>query len=164
MKEKDERLIWRYLDGDLDDREKSVVQDRIKNDEAFREAFMERELLQKSLQATEPEMPSMRFPQHVMEKLPQLYRYAVRPLLPKVLVRGFALVMAMFAISMLVLPFLHPDGGSATAPLPLLENSRRLSNAIVNVPNQWYLFVAVLSLSYLALLALDRYLRKRFGL
>lgn len=164
MNEKDERLIWRYLDGDLDDREKSVVQHRIKNDEAFREAFMKRELLQKSLQATEPEMPSMRFTQNVMEKLPQLYRYTVRPLLPKVLVRGFALVMAMFAISMLVLPFLHPDGGGATDPLPLLENSRRLSNAIVNVPKQWYLFVAVLSLSYLALLALDRYLRKRFGL
>jgi len=81
MNEKDERLIWRYLDGDLDDREKSVVQHRIKNDEAFREAFMKRELLQKSLQATEPEMPSMRFTQNVMEKLPQLYRYTVRPLL-----------------------------------------------------------------------------------
>jgi hypothetical protein len=100
-------LIWKYLDGECTPQEKEQVQHLLVQDAAFAEELEIAKSLQETLQAMEPEHPSMRFSANVTEKLPALYRpiHTSADILPKGLVRIFGSVVGTVAVLSLGLFF-----------------------------------------------------------
>ena len=78
MKKKED-LIWDYLDGTCTPEERIMVDQKLANDPAFHQLFLQSQALHKNLQQIEVETPSMRFSQNVMDKLPPVRNGTVTP-------------------------------------------------------------------------------------
>lgn len=100
-------LIWKYLDGECTPQEKEQVQHLRTHDNAFADELELAKSLQETLQAIEPEQPSMRFSANLVEKLPALYRpvHTSADILPKGLVRFFGSLVGTIALLSLGLFF-----------------------------------------------------------
>lgn len=100
-------LIWKYLDEECTPKEKEQVQHLLAHDTDFAEELAIAKSLQETLQAMEPEHPSMRFSANVTEKLPALYRpvHASADIFPKGLVRIFGSLVGTVAVLSLGLFF-----------------------------------------------------------
>ena len=66
-------LLWKYAEGECSAREKAAVEARLASDADFREELDMILELQSTLTTMQPEQPSMRFTQNVMESLPKIY-------------------------------------------------------------------------------------------
>jgi anti-sigma factor RsiW len=160
--EKDDILIWKYLDGECSPEERAEVERRRAEAPEFAEALRQRELLHEGLRALEAEQPSLRFAANVIDKLPALYRRAAaRAFQPLVSPWAARLFLAFFALLSIVclqaaIALTPPGGGGAYAQWvsPLTEFFQRLSPQDFSV-------VAALSGSLLILFALDRRLQRR---
>ncbi len=100
-------LIWKYLDGECTPQEKEQVQHLLTHDNTFADELELAKSLQETLQAIEPEQPSMRFSANLVEKLPALYRpvHTSADILPKGLVRFFGSLVGTVALLSLGLFF-----------------------------------------------------------
>lgn len=70
----DEEILWQYIDNQLDTKQSKKVQQLINQSLEWQNAHQEALQLQQELQATELDVPSLRFSQNVMDKLPADYR------------------------------------------------------------------------------------------
>ena len=59
MKQPDDQLQWKYLDGEATEQERTWVQRRLTDDETFKAELQSRQQLHHTLQQMEREHPSM---------------------------------------------------------------------------------------------------------
>lgn len=165
MKREMEDMIWAYLDGTCSRAEQERVEELLGSDQQFRDAFHKSKLLHRELQAVEVEMPSMRFVQNVMDKLPAVKNLATTPLVSTKWLRTFGWTLAgMLAFfwggSALIIPQDAAFAEETGEMVSLLEWLARLSAKGVSGP---LFFAGIVFLSLLGLLLLDRWLQSRFG-
>ena len=161
MKETDEQLIWKFLDGTLSEADKSKLEERRKNDPAFREALAEREELHRQLQEATPEQPSLRFVRNVMENLPVIYRRAVEPLVRPFWIKVFFGSLGILLLSYFVMVAYYVKEKPIDQHDQVVSMADRVGQFIVGLPPQVFTIIAALSIGYLTLLLLDRYLKGR---
>lgn len=163
MKENDDRLIWKYIDDAATAEERSLVEKRQEDDPAFQAKLAERKELHRHLQETTPEQPSMRFARSVMEKLPDLYRRTIEPLVQPFWVKVFFGTLGTFLVAYfgLVAYFVRQQPLDSQDQVVTLTS--RLGDAFASLPYQFFTIIGALSFGFLTLVLLDRYLKSRFG-
>ncbi len=163
MKPQDEKLIWRYIDGECEPKERKVLQERIAQEPSFQQEVQARTSLHQSLRQMEAEQPSMRFVMNVMDRLPQLYKkVVVQPLIKPIWIRLFFYTLSAFALlytggSIYYLQQAESAGG---AHIPVLQS---FFDTIAALPQQVWTLIVMLCVSYLFFVWLDGRLNKRFG-
>lgn len=156
-----EDLIWDYLDGLATADEGRQVETQLAEDTAFRELFLESQRLHSELQRLEPAVPSMRFAQNVLDKLPPVRQLAVEPLVSKRWLRVFN-----FGIFGLIALILGGTAGPLTQSHAAFEPANRILDLFFglfeHIPPGVLLMGGIVTLALLALLLLDRWLQTRF--
>lgn len=105
MMEKDQQLIWKYLDNACSEEEMNFINDQIDRDDLFRKELKQAEKLHGLLGDVEPHQPSMRFVKNLMEQIPEMpKKLVINPLVPKSLIRNFVLgtflvILGLFVIT-----------------------------------------------------------------
>jgi anti-sigma factor RsiW len=90
-----EELIWKYAEGTCTPEEKSEAEALLATDPNLRQEFESIRQVHTTLQNMEPEQPSMRFVQNLMEALPKLYgSLSAEPLVKPFWKKAFAGVLA----------------------------------------------------------------------
>ncbi len=161
MKETEEQLIWRYLDGTLSEAEKVRLDQHRKNDPAFREALAEREALHRQLQEATPEQPSLRFVRNVMENLPAIYRRAVEPLVQPLWIKIFFGTLGVFLISYFIMVAYYVQKRPIDDSDQVVSITGRIGQFFLGLPQQLFTIIAALSIGFLILVLLDHYLKGR---
>jgi hypothetical protein len=157
MKPQDDKLQWKYLDGEATEQERTGVQHRLADDAAFKAELQSRQQLHHTLQQIEPEQPSMRFVMNVMESLPQLYKKAIEPLVSPKWVKVFLGSLGVFIIGLF--GYVATTIGSFSMDSTLGEKVIAQLNAL---PASLFTALAMISFTYLFFVILDRQLKKRF--
>lgn len=157
-----EELIWQYLDGQLEAGDRARVEKALETDPAFKELYLQSELLHRQLGAVEAEAPSMRFAQNVMDKLPAVQELATGPLVSVKWLRSFYGSTATLLI-LLVGSTLTFFPASTTSDVPTADRLADTIQSVFNyIPNNLLLMTGIVLVSLLALLSLDRWLQNRF--
>ena len=161
MKDMDEILIWKYLDGLCDPAEKEEVEKRLLNDEKFKLALEQRSTLHKGLEGMEPEQPSMRFTLNVMENLPEMYnKLSVIPPLIQPVWRG--IIVVTLALLFLTLPNLVVPSEEGTAGgVESLIQADQVNGLIQSIPFTYFVIAASLGLGFITLYFLDKRLKTK---
>lgn len=158
---KQEELIWRYLDGQLSPEEVAGVETSLETDQAFKELFLQSQLLHQNLGTMEPEVPSLRFAQNVMDHLPLVKDLATHPLVSIKWLRSFyggviALLVVLFGSSLALVP-------ASSTPDPQVERLVDTVHSLFDfIPTNMLLMAGIILISLLVLLSLDRWLQNRF--
>ena len=161
MKETDEQLIWKHLDGTLNEAEKAGIEQRSKIDPSFREALAEREELHRQLQETTPEQPSLRFVASVMEKLPTIYRRAIEPLVQPFWIKIFFGSLGAFLLSYFAMVAYYVQEKPIDQHDQVVSIADRIGQLIIGLPQQVFTIIAALSVGFLTLILFDHYLKDR---
>jgi len=151
-------LLWKYADGECTPQEKAEIESRLATDPGLREELDMVLELHTALAGTEPEQPSMRFTQNLMEALPKIYAPApAEPLVAPVWKKIF---WAAVAVCFAGLLFWGKNFGSATPqPVPYVDEiSRGLSTIFKAVPGEVMGYVVPLLLVTATLLLIDKVL------
>lgn len=160
---KREDLIWDYLDGKASPEERNWVETQIETDDAFREQFQRCQVLQQNLQLLEPEVPSMRFSQNIMDKLPAVSSLATGPLVSTRWMRLF------FGGALGIIVLITGGGGFLFSPQfsswdAQIDRVIDRSTAIFNyIPENMVILGGIIVTSLFLLIFLDRWLQTRFS-
>ena len=157
-----EELIWKYLDGSATDEERQAVSERMEEDPAFRSALLERKKLSDSLEEMETEQPSLRFATNVMDRLPDLYRSTIEPLVRPFWIRFFFSTLAAFLAGYFALVFFSLSRGQLPAEGQTSSYAAKFAGLFPNIPSQVLSITAALSIAYLLLVLLDRRLKRQW--
>ena len=162
MKDRDEILIWKYLDGRCDPTETAAVEKRLRNEEYFKSALEERKTLHQGLGSLEPEQPSMRFTANVMEHLPEMYkRLSVVPPLIRPLWR--VIIVLTLGLLYLTLPNLvAPSQTGDSEGLGSLIQAEQIDALVQSIPMSYFALAASFGLGVIFLFLLDKRLKNRF--
>ncbi len=93
-----EEKIWAFLDGSLTDGENAYIQTKIVSDADWQTCYKEILFFHNELQQAEPEVPSLRFTQSVMEQLavhkiqPEWNRYINKKIINTI---GFSFILLL---------------------------------------------------------------------
>ena len=164
-----ESRLWEYIDGLSNGNEKSVIEQLIANDNAWKEKYHELLDVHQMLQASDLDAPSMRFTKNVME---EISKYQIAPAaktyIDKKVIWGIAIFFFTLITTFLVYGFVQIDwsstsgGGSidkyVSQNLDKVDYSRFFNNT--------YMTVFMMLNVVLGLMLLDRYLarkRKQFS-
>ena len=161
MKEQNEQMIWKYLDGHSSPAECEAMEKRLAEDAAFRAAFLERQRLHAALQEQEAEQPSLRFAKNVMDRLPALYRRSVEPLVRPFWTKVFAGALGAFLILYFGGVIYSVERGLVSGEGPAAEVGNQVSTWLDRLPPHALYIVLALSISYLFLVFLDRKLQQK---
>jgi len=166
MKSYSEELLWNYIDGSCSEEERAQIEQALKTDPELKKALAERMALHQALQKIEAEEPSMRFVTNIMERLPDIrFKFSLPPLVSPQLKRRFLLgTLSVFTL-IIALVFSLPEGqstadGGATTDIGVVSFWVEWSTSLVNSPIT--LMVASVSLSFIIIMYLDRFLKKQF--
>lgn len=100
MKSREEKW-WEQLDGDALPEERAAMERALQNDEEAQREYALRRKLHEELQELEPEQPSLRFTQNLMERLPKLYqRVQIGPLIGKGWQRAYVAVFTLCVLGL----------------------------------------------------------------
>jgi len=157
MKPQDDKLMWKYLDGEANEQERTWVQRRMTDDAAFKSELQSRQQLNHALQQMDAEQPSMRFVMNVMESLPILYKKSIEPLVSPKWVKAFLGGLVVFVVGLF--GYAATFEGSTSSNIPGENFAERLYSLPVSV----FTMLAIASFSYLFFVLLDRQLKKRFA-
>lgn len=162
MKEQD-ILIWKYLDGRATTEEQSTVERLLEEDPAFKAAFLERQKLEETIKKEELEQPSMRFAKNIMDKLPDLYRRTVEPLVRPFWIRVFFGTLSGFLLVYFGLVAYALHTGQISQGGPFAQLSEQVTGFFTGIPSQLLTIISALCFAYLGLVWLDRQLKKRIS-
>ena len=157
----DELRLWEYIDGFSTKEEKTVIEQLIETNEAWRARYHELLEVKQLLQSSELEEPSLRFTKNVMEEISKLHiAPATKNYINKNIIRGLAIFFITLVVGFLAYGFGQINwNASGTSKLPVdiskLDYSKIFSNDLVNV----FMMVNVI----LGLFLLDRYLANKRG-
>ncbi len=163
MKPQDEKLIWRYIDGECEPQERQVIHQRIAEEPSFRQEISARTSLHQSLRQMEAEQPSMRFVMNVMDRLPQLHKkIVVQPLINPFWVKAFFYTLSAFTLVYTVgsIYYLQQVEAVNMVKIPAFQS---ILDRFSTLPQQLWTLIVILCFSYLFFVWLDRHLNKRFG-
>lgn len=158
MKTQEDQLMWKYLDEEANEQERSLVQQQLAEDAVFKKELQSRQQLHHALQHQEADQPSMRFVMNVMESLPILYKKTFEPLVNPKWVKVFWGSLVIFIVGLF--GFAAGSVGSVTTDNLPGENFIQRLNAL---PVSVFTTLAIISFSYLFFVLLDRQLKKRFA-
>lgn len=157
-----EELIWQYLDGQLDASERARVEQALETDPSFRELMLQSKVLHRELNEIETELPSMRFTQNVMDRLPAVKELATGPLVSLTWLRSFY-------GSLLTLTTVLVGGSVAFMPVnTAAENPQvdrlvdKLYALLSHLPDHFLIMAGTVTICLLLLLYLDRWLQRKF--
>jgi hypothetical protein len=153
-------LIWKYLDGQATAEEKVRVERLLKEDQSFKAAFLERRQLENKMQEEDLEQPSLRFAKNIMDKLPDLYRRTVEPLVRPFWIRFFFGSLALFLLAYFGMVAYTLPTGEGPAGGPVARITEQVSAFFEGLPTQVLTIVSALCFAYLGLVWLDRQLKK----
>ncbi|MFN7115784.1 MAG: anti-sigma factor family protein [Saprospiraceae bacterium] len=158
MKTQDEQMLWKYLDSEANEQERTAVEQRVSEEAAFQQEFQARQQLHTALQKMEAEQPSMRFVMNVMDRLPILYKKTIEPLVNPKWVKAFFGSLGIFIAGLF--GYAATLGGSTTNYDVPGANFIQRFNAL---PSSVFTILAMVSFTYLFFVILDRQLKKRFA-
>jgi hypothetical protein len=159
----DELRLWEYLDGFSGTEEKTVIEELIQTNAAWRAKYNELLEVKELLQSSELEEPSLRFTKNVMEEISKLHiAPATKNYINKNIIRGLAIFFITLIVGFLAYGFGQIDWtatGDSKLPVDIskVDYSKMFNNDLVNV----FMMINVI----LGLFLLDRYLankRKQF--
>lgn len=151
-----QELLWKYAEGEYTPEEKAAVEALLAGNETLREEFEMIQEMQATLASMEPQQPSMRFTQNVMEALPKIYSPAAEePLVMPVWKKIFwGAVAATFGG---VLIFGKFSGVRHAPAQPYVNDFNRELDAILNiVPNDLVTYFVMLLLVAGTLTIIDK--------
>lgn len=151
----DEEILWQYIDNQLDTKQSKKVQQLINQSLEWQNAHQEALQLQQELQAIELEIPSLRFSQNIMDKLPADYRtvqgksLVTRPWLKRLTLGIFLVISAGIAV---ITQF-----AKATTSSSFLEQwiSQSAQQSV-------FLVFGLVAFAVVILAVFDRFLERRF--
>lgn len=157
-----EQEIWDYLDGNLSQTERKLVELRIHSDIEYRSLFEEFKFLQDSMQALELDQPSMSFNRNVMEQValepaPGL----IKSLIDKRIIYGISAFFILTITGLLIYLFASvdwssfPEATKNAITLPELNYSALLDKTFIRA----FLFIDIV----LGMLLADGFLRKHMN-
>lgn len=155
-----EELLWKFIDGDCTEEEKTQIQKALEQDEALRRSLAERQALHEALQKIEEEAPSMRFATNVMENLPKNV-WSWRPLVTPRLIGKFILGLSASVSLCVLIAFTAAPTVNSTATDPVIGQVTQLSNQIFS--SSFSSLIVLLTIGAAMLYLLDRYLKNRFS-
>jgi anti-sigma factor RsiW len=154
-----EEKLWLYIDGQLPEQEKSLVDHLIDSDRAWKEKYQELLEVNELLRSSELDAPSMRFTRNVMEEISKMHiAPATRSYINKRIIWGLGIFFITMLIGVLAYGISQASLGSSepgqiSRNLGKLDFSKLFSNTWVNI----FLGVNV----FLGLVLLDHYLSNR---
>lgn len=157
-----EELIWKYLDGACTSEEKEQVEKLKKSDPAFRTALLERQRLNRELEEQPLEQPSLRFAKNVMDRLPELYQRSIEPLVRPFWIKVFFGSLGALFLAYFIVVFQSLGQAAPQAQGPATRWADRFSDLFASLPPQTLSILAALSLAYLGLVFLDRFLKRKW--
>ena len=151
--------IWDYIDGTLDPDEAKALKEQIQNDPALKAEWEERVRLNQALADIEPDQPSMRFAQNIMDKLPDLYgRREIKPLVSKY---GLWAFWATFGLSLVGFIVILVEAGVKN---PAASRVQSMTKALLSLPLEFMMILAAVSLGFVLLYLLDQQFKKRLAI
>lgn len=158
-----EERLWQYIDGQLPPQEKSVIENLLENDAAWKAAYGELLEVNQLLRSSELDAPSMRFTRNVMEEITRMHiAPATRSYINKKIIWGIGIFFITMLVAILIYGFSQITTGGGE-PSDISKNfskvdfSKIFSNTWVNI----FMMVNVV----LGLILFDYYLtnkRKQF--
>lgn len=181
MKQIDEQVWWKYLDGDCSKEEKLHIESLLADNPSLAEEMMLRSTLHHEMEEMELITPSLDFTQNVMDALPAkaIKISEVEPLVSKKMKWLFFVASSLIFAALFAAPFLL-EGSPAVAPtrdFPAIAQLSTWFNAIMisisqfvpslpdvqipMIPNSFLQLIGVLVLGTLILLTVDKLASKR---
>ncbi len=154
-----EQEIWDYLDGNLGEDEKLLLESRIEKDPLYRSAFAELNDLNASLATLQLDEPSMGFNRNVMDKVAlEPAPGFVRSLIDKRVIYGISAFFILTIGGLLLFLFTTIDwrsiaeAANSTIIIPEIDYSALMNTTLIKA----FVFIDVM----LGLLLFDGFLRK----
>jgi hypothetical protein len=154
-----EERLWEYIDGQSTAEERSVIEQLLATDRAWKEKYGELLDLDQLAQSSTLEEPSMRFTKNVME---QIAKYHIAPAtksyISKKIIWSIGIFFLVLIVGFLVYGFGQVDwrsNGDTRMPVDLsrIDFSKFFSNTYINI----FMMINVV----LGLMLLDRYLSSK---
>lgn len=159
-----EERLWEYIDGQGNAEERTVIEQLIAADAAWRAKYGELLEVHQLINSTELEEPSMRFTRNVMDEIARMQiAPATQSYINKNIIRGLTIFFVTMIIGFLIYGFGQIDWTAKNDPkmnidLSAIDYSKIFNNNLVNA----FMMLNVI----LGLFLLDRYLankRKKFS-
>lgn len=160
-----ENRLWDYIDGFATAEEKTVIEQLIASDAAWREKYKELLEVHQLMQSAELEQPSMRFSKNVMDEIAKYHiAPATKTYINKNIIRGIAIFFITLIAGFLVYGFSQVDWSSkGDTSMPNIDFGKIDYSKFFN---NTYLNVFMMINLILGLFLLDRLLankRKKFS-
>ena len=158
-----EERLWNYIDGSVAASDKTAIEKLLQSNAAWKEKYHELLEVNKLLQASELEAPSMRFTKNVMEEIAKLHiAPATKTYINKKIIWGIGIFFITLVVGFLIYGFgqidwSEPGNSTISDNLNKINFNKFFSNTYVNV----FMMINVV----LGLFLLDRFLankRKKF--
>lgn len=163
-KQNSEERLWDYIDGLSSPEEKTVIEQLLESNSAWKEKHHELLEVQQLIQSSELEAPSLRFSKNVMEEIAKLHiAPATKTYINKRIIWGIGIFFITLIVGFLVYGFgqidwtVPSDSQLTVVDFSKVDYSKMFSNNLVNA----FMMINVI----LGLFLLDRYLankRKQF--
>ncbi|MBL7757037.1 MAG: hypothetical protein JNL59_06580 [Chitinophagaceae bacterium] len=159
-----EERLWEYIDGQGNAEERTVIEQLIAADAAWRAKYGELLEVHQLINSSELEEPSMRFTRNVMDEIARMQiAPATQSYINKNIIRGLSIFFVTMIIGFLIYGFGQIDWTAKNDPkmnidLSAIDYSKFFNNNLVNA----FMMLNVI----LGLFLLDRYLankRKKFS-
>lgn len=154
-----EDRLWNYIDGTTPADERSVIERLLKENAEWRAKYQELLELNKLLESSELEEPSMRFTKNVMEQIGKLHiAPATKTYINKKIIWGIAIFFITIIVGFLSYGFGQMDWtskGNVSNPIDLskVDYSKFFNNTYMNI----FMMINIV----LGLFLLDRYLANK---
>ncbi len=165
MKELDEQIIWKFLDGNCSEEERNQVESILQIQPELLEDFEMKRLLHTQLSDVELESPSLDFTSKIMAAIPEPQAISeIQPLLSPIWKKvGIASCTILF-LSCIFLLFSYTP---TQVELPLLNKissyNEVFNSMIYSIATSTYEFIGLVVLSLGSLAFLDLFLKKKFN-
>lgn len=154
-----EDRLWNYIDGTSAASERPVIEQLLQSDAAWKAKYHELLEVNKLLQSSELEAPSLRFTKNIMEEIAKLHiAPATKTYINKKIIWGLAIFFITLVVGFLIYGFGQVDWtakGDTKLPVDLskVDYSKFFNNTYVNV----FMMINII----LGLFLLDRYLANK---
>ena len=163
-----EMRLWEYIDGLSTASEKSVIEQLIQSNRAWKQKYGELMEVHQAMQSSELEAPSMRFTKNVME---EITKYQITPAaktyIDKRVIWGIAIFFFTMIAGFLIYGFAQINWGAADAGNPVIDKYVNSVNTNLDKVdyskffNNTYMTVFMMLNAVLGLMLLDRYLANK---
>ena len=149
-----QELLWKYAEGQCTPSELAQIEKQLADDPALRKELDQMLEVQSVLVSMEPDVPSMRFTQNVLDALPAIYPSEItEPLVGAIWKKLFWVALGALAAAIFFLPRTSQPTNDLLAPY-LEPIASGISNVLGQVPSVTlqYFVLTLLSIALLAIL------------